>query len=117
MSIAEHSGRPSDERPQPRSTHLFRAVNERTRELAGEWLGEYQFMCECDDETCTRVLRMTVEQYEGLRTNPASFAVLPGHEQPRDEVLSRSEGLVIVCKRDYPEQPAQSEAKHPSEST
>jgi hypothetical protein len=105
MSIAEHRGKTS-ERPQPRSAYLFRAVNERIRDLAGEWLSECEFICECDDETCTRVLRMTVEQYEAVRTDPAAFAVLPGHEQPRDRVLSRTEGLVIVYKRDDLEQPA-----------
>ncbi len=102
MSLAEREGRASDERTQPGSAHLFRAVNERIRDLAGEWQSTCEFICECDDESCTRVLRMTVEQYEAVRTDPAAFAVLPGHEQWRDRVLSRAEGLVIVCKRDDP---------------
>jgi len=100
MTLAEHEGKASDERAQPGSAHLFRAVNARIRDLAGEWQSAYEFICECDDESCTRVLRMTVEQYEAVRTDPSAFAVLPGHEQSRDRLLSRTEGLVIVRKRD-----------------
>lgn len=85
---------------------LFRAVNERIRELEeSQWhAGEHDFVCECDDSACTSVLRMTAEQYEELRANPGWFAVLPGHVEPEtDEVVRRSDGFVIVSKRLQPE--------------
>ena len=87
-------------RPRPPNGHLFRAVNECIRELAEELLGEYSFVCECDDETCMRVVRMTVEEYEALRQTTAAFAVIPGHEQPGDEVVGRCETHFVVHKAD-----------------
>jgi hypothetical protein len=98
MSIAERLERPSLGRPQ-RTAELFRAVNNRIRELAADWPDDYEFMCECNDETCTRVLRMTVEEYEELRADPALFVVLPGHEQPDDDEIERSKEIVIVRTR------------------
>lgn len=88
------------------SASLFRAVNERIRELEeSQWhAGEHDFVCECDDAACTSVLRMTAEQYDELRANPGWFAVLPGHVEPEtDEVIRRSDRFVIVSERLQPE--------------
>jgi hypothetical protein len=72
-------------------------MNERIRELEGDRLvGEYDFFCECEDETCTGVLRLSAREYESVRADPNWFAVLPGHERPTDEVISRSEHFLIV---------------------
>jgi ATP-binding cassette subfamily B protein len=80
---------------------LFRAINERIRELEGNRLiGEYGFCCECEDETCTGVLRLTAQEYEFVRTEASWFAVLPGHEEPADEVVSRADRFVVVSKAD-----------------
>lgn len=100
MTLTERPGIETGRRPRPPNAHLFRAVNERIHELAGEPLGEYSFMCECDDETCTQVVRMTVEEYEALRQTTAAFAVLPGHRHPGDEVVGRNETHVVVHKAD-----------------
>jgi hypothetical protein len=97
MSITEQLQSPNDQRSHGRSAELFRAVNERIRELEGA-RDEYDFMCECEEESCTRVLRMTAERYEALRADPDCFVVLPGHERPTDEVISRSARLLIVRK-------------------
>lgn len=92
MSTLAPHGRGADPR-------LFRAINERIRELEGNQLvGEYDFCCECQDETCTGVLRLTAQEYESVRTEASQFAVLPGHEQPADEVISRADRFVIVSK-------------------
>ncbi len=112
MSVVERPSGPPDEQPTTNGPELFRAVNERIRELEGGWLvDEYDFICECEDASCMRVLRMTAEQYEALRADPACFAVLPGHEHPDiDEIVSSVEGLVIVRKRGGREQRAH---RHP----
>lgn len=80
---------------------LFREVNERIRELEGERaIGEYDFVCECEDDTCTGTIRMTAQQYEEVRAAANRFAVLPGHQRSAiEEVLSRSDGHVVVAKR------------------
>jgi ATP-binding cassette, subfamily B, bacterial len=80
-------------------SRLFRAINERIRELEGHPLGgEYEFCCECEDETCTGVLRLTGQEYESIRTETSRFAVLPGHEQPADELISRADRFVVIDK-------------------
>ncbi len=79
---------------------LCRSVNERIRELEGMRLGEYDFVCECEDDGCTQVLRMTAEEYEALRSDPWQFAVLPGHEEPTfEKVLVRADRYTVVRKQ------------------
>jgi len=82
-------------------SRLFRAVNERIRALEGDRaFGHYDFVCECGDESCTSVMRMTAEQYASVRAAVNQFAVLPGHERTEDEVvIVRAIGHVIVVKR------------------
>jgi hypothetical protein len=98
VSVAERHDPPGEEAPLA-SAELFRAVNERIRELAGIWDGEYDFICECEDEDCTRVLRLTEAEYDALREDPGQLAVLPGHERRADEVISRGDRYVIVRKQ------------------
>jgi hypothetical protein len=60
---------------------VFRAINERIREL-GNRFGEegLEFICECADETCTERVRLTLDQYEHIRALPIRFVVVAGHE-------------------------------------
>jgi len=82
---------------------MFRAINERIRELArrfsvgGEPIG---FICECADETCVEKVALTLDQYEEMRALPARFAVAPGHEATPlvERVVFRSPGFVLVRK-------------------
>jgi hypothetical protein len=97
VSVAEQRDCPNSEEPREGGARLFRAMNERIRELEGDRLvGEYDFFCECEDETCTGVLRLSAQEYESVRADPNWFAVLPGHERPTDEVIRRSEHFLIV---------------------
>jgi hypothetical protein len=77
---------------------LFRAVNERVVELGAPAFGPADLICECPDQTCMRVLRMSVDAFDALRAEPALYAVVPGHEQPddEDEVVGRADGYVLV---------------------
>jgi hypothetical protein len=82
------------------SSDLCRSVNERIRELEGMKLGEYDFICECEDHGCTQVMRMTAKEYEALRSDPQQFAVLPGHEEPAFEpVLVLADRYAVVRKQ------------------
>jgi hypothetical protein len=79
---------------------FFRAVNERIRELAWPVLSDYDLICECNDSSCMRLLRMQAEEYEALRADQLHFAVIPGHERyGRDKVIVRTERFVIVGPR------------------
>ena len=82
------------------SSDLCRSVNERILELEGARVGEYDFICECEDDGCTAVMRMWAQEYEAARSDPNQFAVLPGHERPAFESILRStERYSLVRKR------------------
>lgn len=76
----------------------FRAVNDIVRDLDRDRIaGVHDFVCECQDETCTRVLRMTGAEYDALRADTDCFAVLAGHERRHvSEVIGRTDSYVIV---------------------
>jgi hypothetical protein len=95
-------------------SELFRALNERIHELGVSAKGRFNLVCECGDDRCAQVLRMTPHEYESLRSHPAWFALLPGHEQPlRENVVSRRTAYVIVEK--LPGSRSSLEANHPTE--
>ena len=83
---------------------LFREVNDRVKQLNeafeplvpfGEWA------CECPRIDCIQQSRMTLEEYEALRSSPNRFAVAPGaaHVDPEVErVVERTERFWIVEK-------------------
>ena len=83
---------------------MFRAINERIRELAERFeqaAGEsLSFICECSDETCVERIQLTIEQYDHVRAIPVRFVVRPGHEATPlvERVLYRSDAFVIVRK-------------------
>jgi hypothetical protein len=96
VSAADRLDRPAAVEAPPSPPELFRAVNERIRELAGTWQGTYDFICECEDEECMRSLPLTEPEYRSLREQPGLYAVLPGHEQDGAEIVARSERFVLV---------------------
>ena len=72
---------------------LCREVNERVDALAETYsleLGHRDFVCECADTSCADTIRMTVEEYEAVRSDPARFVVLPSeaHVLPDVEVVA-----------------------------
>ena len=83
---------------------MFRAINERIRELAGRFeqaqTESLAFVCECSDETCVERLELTVQQYDDVRAIPARFVVVPGHEATPlvERVVYRSDQFVVVRK-------------------
>jgi hypothetical protein len=87
-----------------RNEVMFRAINERIRELATRFVETASeplgFVCECSDETCVERIHLTTEQYDDIRGIPARFVVRPGHEATPlvERVIYRSEQFVIVRK-------------------
>lgn len=87
----------------------FRDANEDLRrtwdEHRLERSEEALFVCECGNPRCTRVMRLTLVEYEAVRADPNTFAVLPGHDDPRTEQLvdgdlvDRTERFSVVRKR------------------
>jgi len=85
-----------------RTQSLFREVNERIAETAERFdSDDAEFVCECADATCTDRVDATIEQYESVRSDGATFLLTPGHEDERvEQIVAADEGVTIVEKRD-----------------
>jgi hypothetical protein len=87
-----------------RNEVMFRAINDRIRDLANRFgtISDeaLEFVCECADETCVERVSLTPSQYDDLRAIPARFVVVPGHEATPlvERVVFRSPEFVIVRK-------------------
>jgi hypothetical protein len=61
---------------------LFRDVNERIAESAERFdATRTEFVCECADPNCTHRVEASLAEYEEVREDPATFLLVPGHEQ------------------------------------
>ena len=80
----------------------MREVNERVEEVNEGFAvaaAPSDFVCECADETCIERMEMTVREYEALRTDGLTFAVLPDHVLAGAEcVVERHERYWVVEK-------------------
>jgi hypothetical protein len=96
-----------------RNEALIREVNERIEQVdkAAEEANVapeetlFEFLCECgggdaSDVGCEEQVRMTIQEYERVRSQDDRFAVYPGHEQKALEwVVARNKRFVVVDKR------------------
>jgi hypothetical protein len=99
----------------------FRAANEELRsswdELQVSRAEHALFVCECGNPRCTRVMRLTLAEYENVRADANTFAVLPGHDDARTEMivsadlLESNDRFSVVKKR--PENRADTESTDP----
>jgi hypothetical protein len=87
-----------------RNEVMFRAINDRIRDLANRFGtmsdDSLAFVCECADETCVERVSLTPAQYDDVRAIPARFVVAPGHEATPlvERVVFRGPEFVIVRK-------------------
>ena len=82
---------------------VFRQVNERIEELAdtfGLTNEKLDLICECGSATCSDRIEMDHREYEALRSDSATFAVVRGHEiLDVEEVVQRRPAYDVVRKR------------------
>jgi hypothetical protein len=80
---------------------LFRSANERIdqrrRELDLD--GRTPYLCECEDPACTQLVRLTRDEYSGIRSKRGQFLIAAGHPS-RGEPVDDRDGYVIVMKGD-----------------
>ena len=87
------------------------AMNEATFRKVNEGMKDGQdgsdllsFVCECGRLHCTRILKLTREEYEGVRANSRRFAIVDGHEIPEvEEIVERHDRYFVVEKTGAPE--------------
>jgi hypothetical protein len=79
---------------------VFREVNERIEDLATTFgLEPLDLLCECGNAGCTMRIEMDRGQYEELRSDSTTFAVVCGHEIPDvEEITARHRSYYIVRK-------------------
>src|SRR5947209_4011372 len=82
---------------------VFREINEGIER--GQWPGEEEspvsFRCECARLGCNELVELSLREYEGVRSDPRRFMVLPGHERLDVEiVVERRSGYFVVEKLD-----------------
>jgi hypothetical protein len=79
-----------------RNDDIFRQANEQIRLAAGahKFEAPIPFLCECADERCTEIVRLTSAEYAEIRSNPRRFLTAPGHHEQGDghaRVVARDE--------------------------
>jgi hypothetical protein len=87
-----------------RNQDTFRSANETIEDAAGrtELRGLLPVLCECADPGCTKILRLSTEEYEEARAEPRYFITAVGHEVHAgswSDVVAEREGYLIVAKR------------------
>ena len=81
----------------------FREANERIARVASDYdiTEPLPFLCECERDACTTVLRIEPGAYEQVRANPRAFIYAVGHEQgtaTQGATLARNDGYLIIEK-------------------
>ena len=64
---------------------LARVVNERLEDLNETFstvTGHFDIVCECGDSECSELIPLTPAEYERLRADATTFAVVAGHDAP-----------------------------------
>jgi queuine/archaeosine tRNA-ribosyltransferase len=83
-----------------RTEALFRGVNERIA-VSAERFGsdDASFVCECDDPACTHRIRVTLEEYDEVRSDGAQFLVDEEHVNHQVErIVERRRCYALVEK-------------------
>ena len=84
---------------------LFRAINEEVdglnRSLAALTDETIHIVCECGSLECQERLVVPLAAYERVRSDPALFFVIPGHEIPSTEdVVEETQRYFVVKKQE-----------------
>ncbi len=86
-----------------RNQAMFRAVNEKIRELNEAFAaaaGTFTMACECADATCLAMIEIAPADYEAIRADPRRFAVLHGHlDADIEDVVAEADGYQVAEKR------------------
>ena len=80
---------------------IFRAGNESIDKAAGGRLERAPYLCECGEESCLARIELTPAEYEAVRTHPARFFVVPGHEDltAGEVVVGHHDRFTVVEKQ------------------
>ena len=86
-----------------RNDSTFRDANEKIAKAASEYelVEKVPFICECATESCTEIVRLSLAEYEGVRSVPMRFFVAPGHQASEGVVsLQEDRGGYVVLEKE-----------------
>ena len=72
---------------------IFRAGNESIEKAVAGRSEKVPYLCECGEKSCLARVVLTPAEYEAVRSHPARFFVVPGHED-------LSAGEIVVAQYD-----------------
>jgi hypothetical protein len=79
---------------------LFRDVNERIAESAQRFESDSTaFVCECSDPACTARVHATLDEYEVVRADGATFMTTPGHVDKDIERIVADRGRFQIVEK------------------
>ena len=79
---------------------LFRSVNERIAASAERFDADStQFVCECADPHCTHRLAASLDEYEEVRADGATFMLAPGHAHGDIERVLEDRGRFHIVEK------------------
>ena len=84
-----------------RNEVLFREANEKLSDKRKELElgGETPFLCECGDPGCTELVRLSVEQYEHVRSRAGWFLIASGHDAGEARVVEENAGGYAIVEK------------------
>jgi hypothetical protein len=96
-----------------RNEAIFREVNERVADVTDSEARITSFLCECGNLDCVEEVSLTDAEYLKVRSNPATFVVVPGHALGDVEtVIEETDRFQVVEK--HPREAAIAEATDPN---
>jgi hypothetical protein len=80
---------------------IFRAGNDSIDKAAGGRVEKAPYLCECGEKSCLARVALTPAEYKAVRSHPARFFVVPGHEDltAGEVVVEQHDRFTIVEKQ------------------
>src|SRR4051794_12811110 len=75
-----------------RAHRAWMGLNEALGEGRARASQYFPYICECAGDSCARVIRLTLREYQAVRSHPGQAVVVPGHEVPAVDTVVESHG-------------------------
>ena len=100
LSAVSRGATQSEERA-ARNEVYFREANEKLGEkrVELEASGLTPFLCECSDPACTELIRLSLEEYEYIRSRPKWFLAAAGHDADA-RATAEDHGTYVIIEKD-----------------
>ena len=77
---------------------VHRSMNERSQRLASALSVSMSCECECHRTECDATFQITMGDYDAVRSDGHFFAVVSGHENPDESIVSSQPAYLVIEK-------------------